>query len=105
MNAGGKDDALDNLCNPPGPVAAGSRQQLYAGWVHSHLAGHCTGCASHPIDLRAKARGLSEARHARDGEDAVGIMLKNQLRVSKTPTTRRWSYGQGQSEGREGRNK
>ena len=55
MNAGGKRNALDNFCNPPGPVAARSREQLYARRIHSHFARDCTGRASDPVDLRAKA--------------------------------------------------
>jgi hypothetical protein len=56
---GGEAHALDDICNPPGSVAAWSSEQLHVRWIHPHTAGAGAGRAdssacfgAQTIDLR-----------------------------------------------------
>src|SRR5215469_10614382 len=43
-----KPDALDNICNPAGALAARRRQFVHVGRIHPHLAGPGAGRGAHP---------------------------------------------------------
>jgi hypothetical protein len=43
-------DALDNICNPAGSLAAGSGERLHAGRIHSHSARDCAGGSGDPTN-------------------------------------------------------
>ena len=49
---GGSFHALDNICNPAGPVVVGDGQLLHAGWLHPHLACNSFGCPGNKPSIR-----------------------------------------------------
>ena len=78
--AGGKKNALDNLCGPPGLVAVGRCEQLHIGRIHPSSAGARTGGPGYPTHHRAKSRAI--ASNARCERILSGVKARTECAPS-----------------------
>ena len=51
---------MDHFCNLVSSLAARRREQLYARWIHSYLAGAGSHCSDFPVDQRQTNSCLNE---------------------------------------------